>query len=293
MIAIATTYQFLIVLITHSSSCMCLFIRKAQSEGTNHVIKIKQLSRDLMEGMHSLKDPKDLDKAKTSRLSYSRLPDTRKEDEEIKFKNMLPLEDFNRPDNLTEDRTTGFTPGHIRSMLQLDTYGPAHSVKVNTQRQMGVLPQSPNVDRYALLNQQHLETGSLGGDEDSLLSRATMSRGGRSGTSRASTVDSTYYNSLEHEANRIATGSTFSKANQNVLTSRDFFHHTSNVIPDGHMFGTPLSSVRGSTARPGTLGYHGRAITIEDQALKDPFLKSKMYYQMFSIQQKVNILENC
>ena len=38
--------------------------------------------------------------------------------------------------------------GHIRTILNLDTYGPQHSSTVADARKIGLLPLSPNTDRF-------------------------------------------------------------------------------------------------------------------------------------------------
>jgi hypothetical protein len=59
-------------------------------------------------------------------------------------------EDFlntENPDSTTKRYKIGYNPGHIRSILKLDTYGPHHSSKVAGMRDDGSLPSSPNTDR--------------------------------------------------------------------------------------------------------------------------------------------------
>ena len=58
------------------------------------------------------------------------------------------VEDFLQPKNLTRRRVTGYSPGHIRSLLDLDTFGPNHSQKVEAKRSSGILPMSPNMSRF-------------------------------------------------------------------------------------------------------------------------------------------------
>lgn len=59
------------------------------------------------------------------------------------------VEDFLQPKNLTRKRVTGYSPGHIRSLLDLDTFGPNHSQTVEAKRRSGILPMSPNVSRFS------------------------------------------------------------------------------------------------------------------------------------------------
>ena len=106
---------------------------------------------------------------------------------------------------------------------------------------------------------------------------------GSSRGSTAGTIDSSYYQSREHEANRIATGATLSATNN--MSMRSFFHHTSNVQPDGGMLGLDDSHST-SSVRPGTLGYHGKALTSDDRLLGDPFEKRNLYFKTYTLQQK-------
>lgn len=59
------------------------------------------------------------------------------------------VEDFLQPKNLTRRRVTGYSPGHIRSLLDLDTFGPNHSQNVEKKRMTGLLPMSPNASRFS------------------------------------------------------------------------------------------------------------------------------------------------
>jgi hypothetical protein len=249
------------------------FRRKDKAEGTNHIIKIRQASKDLMEGMHDLKDLKDLDKTKTGRYSFSRRADDKKMLDDYHFMNMLPLEDFVRPESPVTPRTTGYSSGHIRSMLKLDTFGPTGSVLANAQRDLGLLPASPNVDRHLLLNHRldgvHGPSSRGGSDNVSTHSGGTKSY--------ASSHASDYLPSLAHEAMRVTTGDTHGK------TMKKYFKQTSNVIPDDNPFNSPPSPLSSGfsrkSLRPGTLGYHGPALSHSDRLLGDPFLKSKEYFK--------------
>lgn len=60
------------------------------------------------------------------------------------------IEDFNLPlDPLSvNSRRTGYSRGHIRTMLSLDTFGPNSSSVISTMREQGSRPESPNIDRY-------------------------------------------------------------------------------------------------------------------------------------------------
>lgn len=89
--------------------------------------------------MHPYRDP--LDKYK--KFTKTRIPLRGDDADDLLSKQT----DFLMPRDLTHARKTGYNPGHIRSVLQLDTYGPAHSAEVERQRNEGLLPVSPNLDR--------------------------------------------------------------------------------------------------------------------------------------------------
>jgi hypothetical protein len=57
------------------------------------------------------------------------------------------IQDFVQPRVLTRERKTGYSPGHIRSVLELDTFGPNNGESVEARRQAGVLPSSPNYNK--------------------------------------------------------------------------------------------------------------------------------------------------
>jgi hypothetical protein len=80
---------------------------------------------DFLAGMHGLKDLKDLDQKKATRVTFSRRleKDTMEKDyrEEMQFLNLPPLEDFVRPDTNVTPRKTGYNKGHIRALLKVDT----------------------------------------------------------------------------------------------------------------------------------------------------------------------------
>lgn len=70
------------------------------------------------------------------------------------------VEDFLQPKNLTRRRVTGYSPGHIRSLLDLDTFGPNHSQRVEDKRSSGLLPLSPNASRFSPSSSRRLSAVS-------------------------------------------------------------------------------------------------------------------------------------
>jgi hypothetical protein len=96
--------------------------------------------RDLLPTMHPVSDPQDLSPPKYGYHFPRARPDRTNELRST-------VEDFIQPKSLTESRSTGYTRGHIRSILELDTFGPHHSQLVTYGRLSGSLPLSPNTDR--------------------------------------------------------------------------------------------------------------------------------------------------
>lgn len=105
--------------------------------------------RDLLPTMHPISDPKDLHPPKYG-YNFPRIP---KDHSELHS----TVEDFIQPKTLTARRNTGYNRGHIRSILDLDTFGPHHSQVVTYERLSGSLPISPNIDR------NHSPVGSRSG----------------------------------------------------------------------------------------------------------------------------------
>jgi hypothetical protein len=65
--------------------------------------------------------------------------------------------DFLQPEDPVRPRSVGYGKGHVRNLLKLDVYGEGSSEEARAQREMGLLPPSPNIDRY-----RHLGGGSRG-----------------------------------------------------------------------------------------------------------------------------------
>ena len=101
--------------------------------------------------MHPISDPKDINPPKYG-YNYPRAV----KEPELRSS----VEDFLQPRSLTGSRSTGYNRGHIRSILELDTFGPHHSEVVTDARLNGTLPMSPNIDR------NRSPTGSRSGRED-------------------------------------------------------------------------------------------------------------------------------
>lgn len=116
---------------------MSMFRKKFFQECTTDYFNQKHLIRDYLNTMHPYSDP--LDKGRT--YSQSRLV--------IREKDLppLPMGDFLQPEDMTRPRSTGYNSGHVRSMLKLDNFGPEAAKRNRLAREVGMLPETPNVDR--------------------------------------------------------------------------------------------------------------------------------------------------
>lgn len=99
----------------------------------------KHTVRNLLPDMHPVSDKKDICPPKFG-YNFSKI---KRKEPELR----TSIEDFLQPQDQTHERTIGYNPGHIRSILQMDTFGPGHSDVVNEARAIGLLPLSPNLDR--------------------------------------------------------------------------------------------------------------------------------------------------
>lgn len=118
-----------------------MFKKKYFPECTSDYFNQKHLIRDYLSTMHPYSDPDDRGRTYT----VSRLKSREAQ--------LDPMEmgDFLQPEDPTRPRSTGYTHGHVRSMLHFDNFGP-HSAERNRQaREVGLLPDSPNIDREAAI----------------------------------------------------------------------------------------------------------------------------------------------
>lgn len=149
-----------------------VFRRTAKEESCSKYVSLKHSMRDLLPTMHPVSDPNDICPPKFG-YNFTRLareaPDLR-----------TSVEDFIQPKRQDLPRRTGYSRGHIRSVMELDTFGPSHSEKVNDARSQGSLPLSPNLDR-------NRPTSRAGTDSPfgSRVGSRAGSRGGSRGGSKA------------------------------------------------------------------------------------------------------------
>lgn len=117
-----------------------VFKRRIFPESTSDVFKQKHEVRHYLDTMHPYVDPQD----KYRKFTKSRLVNGNHElDSNTKHGDFLNP----RSSSSGQQRTTGYNRGHIRSVLQLDTFGPEHSREIELKRDIGLLPDSPNPDR--------------------------------------------------------------------------------------------------------------------------------------------------
>ncbi len=114
-----------------------LFRKKFYAECTSDHFHQSHLIRNYLNTMHPYSDPQDRGRT----YSQSRLK-TKERDLDP-----LPSGDFLNPKDPTRPRSTGYSPGHTRTILGLDSFGPNDSKRLEYARMVGELPASPNVDR--------------------------------------------------------------------------------------------------------------------------------------------------
>jgi len=121
--------------------------------------------RNLLPQMHPVSDVKDICPPKFG-YNFSKI---KREEPELR----TSIEDFIQPKDQTKNRSTGYNSGHIRTVLQLDTFGPNHSDSVSEGRMSGVLPLSPNYDRNKSPNSKsNSQSRDLGSSTNSTHSKS-------------------------------------------------------------------------------------------------------------------------
>jgi hypothetical protein len=173
-----------------------VFRRKAGPESLTEQLNERRNVNILLKGMHGLKDLDDLDQKKAARITFSinsaKDKKEREEHADLMYKNLLPLEDFVRPEYTESPRHTGYESGHIRSLLKTNTYGPSSSSLASLERELGLLPEhTPSIDRYRKDSEIRSEAGSTLGSRGSsrINSRQARSRAGsRGGTTRGGSL---------------------------------------------------------------------------------------------------------
>lgn len=145
------------------------FRRKVLENSCADFVKQKNMMRALCD-IHPISDPNDIAPPKfgynfsKKKLSTAGL--------------RTSPEDFIQPYDPTHERKTGYSRGHIRSVLQLDTYGPNHSERVHSARRKKMVPaESPNVDRnFSRPGTGHASPRSHYSDNFSATGKSEMSK---------------------------------------------------------------------------------------------------------------------
>ena len=113
---------------------MGLFRRDARPESTSDYFAQKHVVRNFLNDMHQ-----------PLKKTLPRRP--------VTTGDMSPRgagqKDFIDPKDPVNNRQVGYNKGHIRSLLDLDTYGPNNSREIMERREDGSLPASPNTDRFS------------------------------------------------------------------------------------------------------------------------------------------------
>lgn len=145
--------------------------------------------------MHKPKDLQDVDVTRRNKLTFSLRSQIdaleRTEREEYKFNTLKPLEDFVQPDSPTQSRSTGYEPGHVRSLLRLDSFGPASSMRAQQERAIGRVPHAHNMDRF-MVTEPH----------NALLGGGAASPGNNSRISTASSYNSYEFAPVRYKGDR-------------------------------------------------------------------------------------------
>lgn len=226
--------------------------------------------RDFLTDLHPLKDVRGLNIGK--KYNFSRVS-TATIDPDVP-----PLDDFVRPNDVISPRSTGYTQGHMRSLLHFDTFGPQSSRIATLGREIGLLPESPNVDRYSKKNEDR------------------RSASASAASSRCSTSSSNNLPSFRASQSRARLAK-FSREGLDMPHSLQFdeiqqlFHpsmSTSNLHHNSSAYSTSKTIGEQSKVSVGTLGYHGRAISVEDRLIAgDPFVTRTLWFK--SYQQRIKV----
>jgi len=120
------------------------------NESPSEYLKQRQVVQNLFAGLHEERDDKDLAIATGAKKRHS--------ESRLKLRSApsapdsnTTAQDFLTPGDPFDFRTTGFSAGHVRSMMHLDTYGPKDSVETELKRAEGAIPKSPNTNKNILI----------------------------------------------------------------------------------------------------------------------------------------------
>ena len=128
-----------------------VFRKKKEKESTSDYFEQRHMVRNYLLDIHPDYDPDDVT-GKVYSVSRLKLASRGNNNNNNDSSDDRPLEDFIRPTEVTRPRSTGYSPGHVRTILGLDAYGPNSSIAQNNERDIGDLPPTPNTDRYKIFN---------------------------------------------------------------------------------------------------------------------------------------------
>lgn len=124
------------------------FRKKMQKESTSDFFHQRHQVRDYLLDMHPYIAERDV-ACKPYTVSRLKQREKAQETQEVQLEREDDT-DFVRPKDPLRPRTTGYGPGHVRSMLGLDTFGPSASRELSGERERGERAASPNPDRFNL-----------------------------------------------------------------------------------------------------------------------------------------------
>ena len=155
-----------------------MFRKKFFAECTSDHFKQGHLIRHYLNTMHPYSDP--LDRGRTYNMSRLKDPERNLDP--------MPSGDFLQPNDPVRPRSTGYSAGHTRTILGLDSFGPESSKRLELARMVGELPASPNVDRERTMNRSQSPNQPNSARSTSTVSTAPGSADGRRGRGRPKTM---------------------------------------------------------------------------------------------------------
>ena len=240
-----------------------VFKRVVTPNSPSVMLRHELVVKDMLAGLHVLKDPKDiaLDKKK---FTYSRRSNQTKKEQTLlddwNFKNLKPLEDFVRPEDINSPRNTGYNSGHIRSILKLDVFGPTSSMVAARERETGRILSPTHTDRYALLSPSYKL--SLSNSPQS--SRATSAQSSISGHS--SNMKSTDDHMRQ---SKFMASSSISTTTADITELRD------KVMSKKMLKFTPKLNNQSAPT-----------IKVEDRLVLDPFIRRTEWFKSYTNRKK-------
>lgn len=301
-------------------------------EGTADLLREKHVIKDYLSDIHKLKDLRDINNRTRERLTFSLRREAdqaeRAQREEYQFHTMSPMEDFLRPEATDTSRQTGYEHGHVRSLLKLDVFGPAASVAAEAERAIGLVPPSPNRDRFKTTEPHRCGSPNTVNSRSSTASSyafpKVLQQGRHSLSKRTLRFTQTTTNGNKLDIADLARSSANSGSGDlvDMHAMHGMFHQSSNPIVAPSSSRRDLSSPSPSAAdeklmlnfrktfsnpttalllppasntnrmSAGDLGYHGPAISAADRLPMDPLLKRTLYAKTYKKNQEVRSMQH-